>query len=95
MKASTKTIRFLETLAIPEGPKAGELIKLAPFQKQFVKGALADDVNVAVLSIGRGNAKSALSANGSVTWCKFAGAISRAGLMTSLRAKRTSLCGYP
>jgi hypothetical protein len=27
MKASTKAIRFLETLAIPEGPKAGELIK--------------------------------------------------------------------
>ena len=42
MKASTKAIRFLETLAIPEGPKAGELIKLAPLQKQFVKGALAD-----------------------------------------------------
>jgi phage terminase large subunit-like protein len=62
MKASTKAIRFLETLAIPEGPKAGELIKLAPFQKKFVRGALADDVNVAVLSIGRGNAKTALSA---------------------------------
>jgi hypothetical protein len=39
MKASTKAIRFLEMLAIPEGPKAGELIKLALFQKQFVKGA--------------------------------------------------------
>jgi hypothetical protein len=27
MKASTKAIRFLETQAIPEGPKAGQLIK--------------------------------------------------------------------
>jgi hypothetical protein len=27
MKASTKAIRFLETLAIPKGPKAGQLIK--------------------------------------------------------------------
>ncbi|WIY26951.1 terminase TerL endonuclease subunit [Parasedimentitalea psychrophila] len=62
MKASTKAIRFLETLAIPEGPKAGELIKLAPFQKKFVRGALADGVQAAVLSIGRGNAKTALSA---------------------------------
>ena len=62
MKASTKAIRFLETLKIPEGPKAGQLIKLAPFQKKFVKGALADGVNVAVLSIGRGNAKTALAA---------------------------------
>ena len=57
MKASTKAIRFLETLAIPEGPKAGQKTKLAPFQKKFVKGALADSVQVAVLSIGRGNAK--------------------------------------
>ncbi len=62
MKASTKAIRFLESLSIPEGPKAGQAVKLAPFQKQFVKGALADGVNVACLSIGRGNAKTALSA---------------------------------
>jgi hypothetical protein len=34
MKASTKAIRFLETLAIPEGPKAGELIRLAMTQSK-------------------------------------------------------------
>lgn len=62
MRASTNAIRFLENLKIPEGPKAGEPIKLAPFQKKFVKGALATGINVAVLSIGRGNAKTALSA---------------------------------
>ncbi|MDJ1008661.1 MAG: terminase large subunit [Paracoccaceae bacterium] len=62
MKPSTAAIQFLESLSIPEGPRAGEPIKLAPFQKQFVKGALADDTQVAVLSIGRGNAKTALSA---------------------------------
>jgi len=62
MMASTKAIRFLESLKIPEGPKAGKPVKLAGFQKQFVKGALAKDVTVAVLSIGRGNAKTALSA---------------------------------
>lgn len=60
-KPSTLAIRFLETLEIPEGPKAGERVKLAPFQKQFVKGALDGDIQVAVLSIGRGNAKTALS----------------------------------
>lgn len=38
------------------------MIKLAPFQKKFVKGALAAGVQVAVLSIGRGNEKTALSA---------------------------------
>lgn len=62
MKTSSKAIRFLEGLAVPEGQRAGQLIKLAPFQKQFVRGALAGGINVAVLSIGRGNAKTALSA---------------------------------
>lgn len=62
MMASTKAIRFLERLEIPEGPLAGRPVKLAPFQKQFVKGALAKDTQTAVLSIGRGNAKTALSA---------------------------------
>ncbi|MDJ0857445.1 MAG: terminase large subunit [Dinoroseobacter sp.] len=62
MKSSTKAIRFLQQLEIPEGPSAGQPIKLAPFQRQFVKGALADGINVGVLSVGRGAGKSALSA---------------------------------
>jgi phage terminase large subunit-like protein len=62
VSTAAKAIKFLQTLKIPEGPRAGRVLKLAPYQKQFVKGALADDVNVAVLSIGRGNGKSALSA---------------------------------
>lgn len=52
---------FLETLRIPEGPKAGEPLKLAGFQRQFVTGAMAPGVMVACLSIGRGNAKTALA----------------------------------
>jgi phage terminase large subunit-like protein len=55
-------VNFLESLNIPEGPSAGQLVRLAPFQKQFVSGALADGIAAAVLSIGRGNAKTALSA---------------------------------
>ncbi|MGR3697440.1 MAG: terminase TerL endonuclease subunit [Roseovarius sp.] len=54
--------RFLETLRVPEGPKAGDPIRLAPFQKQFLDGAMADDVTTAILSVGRGAGKSALSA---------------------------------
>jgi phage terminase large subunit-like protein len=63
-------IAFLETLKIPEGPKAGKPLRLAGFQKAFVRGALDPANMVAVLSIGRGNAKTALSAGlalGSVT----------------------------
>lgn len=59
--APQAAIEFLESLKIPEGPKAGQPIQLAPFQKQFVEGALAENTQVAVLSIGRGNAKTALS----------------------------------
>lgn len=62
MKDSTKLIRFFETLKIPEGPKAGQTLKLAPFQKRFIRGAFEKGVNIACLSIGRGNAKTALSA---------------------------------
>jgi hypothetical protein len=53
--------RFLESLAIPEGPNAGKPVRLAPFQRRFVAGALAEGTAAAVLSIGRGNAKSALA----------------------------------
>lgn len=60
--AAEIAIAFLETLKIPEGPKAGKPLRLAGFQKQFAAGALDPANMVAVLSIGRGNAKTALSA---------------------------------
>ena len=59
--AEKKAIRFLENLKIPQGDLAGTPLNLAPFQKQFVEGALADGISTAILSIGRGNAKTALS----------------------------------
>jgi len=62
MKPATAATRFLQALEIPEGPKAGQRLKLAPFQRSFVRGALAPSVQTGVLSIGRGNAKTALSA---------------------------------
>ncbi len=61
-EAAETAIRFLETLKIPEGPKAGEPLRLAEFQRSFVRGALDPANMVACLSIGRGNAKTALSA---------------------------------
>lgn len=61
-ETAERAIAFLETLKIPEGKKAGEPLRLAEFQKRFVRGALADGVMVGVLSIGRGNSKTATSA---------------------------------
>lgn len=55
-------LTYLAGLTIPEGQLAGQPMRLAGFQERFVRGALADGVMVGLLSIGRGNAKTALSA---------------------------------
>ena len=61
MSDARKALDFLESLHVPEGPKAGQPLKLAKFQKDFVRGALRKTTAVAVLSVGRGNGKSALT----------------------------------
>jgi len=62
MSEAQRAVHFLESLTVPEGPRAGRRLKLAPFQRRFVRGAMKRSTAVAVLSVGRGNAKSALSA---------------------------------
>lgn len=62
MTDSQKAFKFLESLKIPEGRKAGNNLQLAPFQRKFIRGALKRNTDVAILSVGRGNGKSALSA---------------------------------
>lgn len=57
-----RAIQFLGLLRVPEGRKAGKHLKLANFQRDFVKGAFSKGVTIGVLSVGRGNAKTALSA---------------------------------
>lgn len=62
MTTAKKAIDFIQGLQVPEGPRAGKPIKLAKFQRDFIRGALRKDTAAAVLSVGRGNGKSALSA---------------------------------
>ncbi|MDT0635045.1 terminase TerL endonuclease subunit [Spectribacter hydrogenooxidans] len=62
MTDASKAIDFIQSLTVPEGPKAGKPIKLAKFQRDFIRGSLKRSTAVAVLSVGRGNGKSALSA---------------------------------
>lgn len=57
-----RAAQFLGLLRVPEGKRAGKPLKLAKFQRQFVKGTFRPGVMVGVLSIARGNAKTALSA---------------------------------
>lgn len=61
-KEASAALRFLPKLIVPEGRAAGKRLKLARYQKDFVRGAFAKDVAAGCLSIGRGNAKTALSA---------------------------------
>lgn len=61
-KDAAAALRFLPTLTVPEGRLAGRKLRLAAYQKKFVRGAFAKGVEAACLSIGRGNAKTALSA---------------------------------
>ena len=57
-----RAMQFMHGLRIPEGPNAGKPVSLAPFQTQFIEGAMAQDTANAILSIGRGNGKSAITA---------------------------------
>lgn len=63
---------FIESnLKIPEGPKAGEPMIVPPYFVDFLKGALDPETEIAVLSIGRGNAKTAFCA--AVALCALLG----------------------
>ena len=61
MSNATKATRFLAGLRIPEGRLAGRALRLAPFQRQFLRGAMARGTSIAALSVGRGSGKTALS----------------------------------
>ena len=56
-----RAVRFIETYCrSPKGHGHGQPLKLAGFQKTFLRQALADDVDIAVLATPRGNGKSSL-----------------------------------
>ncbi|MEY8144440.1 hypothetical protein [Falsihalocynthiibacter sp. CO-5D18] len=55
-------MRFIHSLKIPEGPNAGKPVTLAPFQRQFIEGAMTDTTANAILSFERGNGTSAITA---------------------------------
>lgn len=62
VEPAERAMQFMHSLRVPEGPNAGNPISLPPFQRRFIEGAMADDTANAVLSIGRGNGKSAITA---------------------------------
>ena len=62
-KKATSTIRWIETaLVVPNGYRAGQKIKLYPWQKKFLRAAIDGDSWLSVCSLGRGNGKTGLLA---------------------------------
>ena len=53
---------YLETLTVSQGRRAGEPLKVLPWQARFLRGAFGDDNGTAALSVGRGNGKTAVLA---------------------------------
>ena len=53
---------WLERLTISQGPRAGELFELLPWQHRFGRGAFRPGVSRSACTCGRGNGKSGLVA---------------------------------
>ena len=61
-KLATDLIVYLEGLTVTQGRLAGQPFTVLPWQRKFIRGAFADGIQSAALSIARGNGKTALCA---------------------------------
>ena len=66
--AYAKAVSAIGDFSISQGPRAGQKFELLPWQKQFLKGALAPGVTRSALSMGRANGKSAFCAALACLW---------------------------
>ena len=53
-------LAYLARLRVSQGRLAGQPFAVLPWQRRFIRGAFADGVQSAALSVGRGNGKTAL-----------------------------------
>lgn len=60
--AAQRIFDYIESLTVTQGHGAGEPLRLMPWQKRFLTGALKPGVSTAALSVARGNGKTALLA---------------------------------
>ena len=71
LSRSSRAVRFIETYCrAPKGHGWGEPLKLAPFQRQWLRSVLAGKVTSAAMSLPRGNGKSTFLAAVGV-WAVF------------------------
>ncbi len=62
MSIASSLAKYIETLTIGQGRHFGERFHLLGWQRRFIRGAFAPDVQDAALSLARGNGKSVLVA---------------------------------
>ena len=62
MTLSKEVIEYISTLEISQGPLAGQLFTVQPWEKTFIQGCFKPDTDTAALSIARGNGKTTLMA---------------------------------
>ena len=60
MGQPTNLIRYLSDLTVTQGRLAGQPFTVLPWQRRFVRGAFAQGVQSAALTVARGNGKTAL-----------------------------------
>lgn len=71
LSRAERAIKFIETYCrAPKGKGHGEQMRLAEFQKDFIRKILADGIDLAVLGTPRGNGKSTFG-GALATWAAF------------------------
>ena len=60
--SGAKILSYISELTVTEGEQAGRKFRVLPWQKKFIKGIFAEGVEVAALSVARGNGKSTVIA---------------------------------
>ena len=60
MHTRRSLIDYLSSLTVTQGRLAGQVFTVLPWQRRFVRGAFADGIQSAALSVARGNGKTAL-----------------------------------
>ena len=60
LTSPSETVRYLGKLTVTQGRRAGDRLRVLPWQRRFIVGAFAPGIQSAALSVGRGNGKTAL-----------------------------------
>ena len=61
MKLSQQIIEYISKLKVTEGPLTGKPLTVLPWQKDWIRGSFAPEIETSYLSVGRGNGKTCIA----------------------------------